>query len=287
MMKLILISIELFLMSILCSSLVTKVPKDNKFQSSTDYYQNINSSAVNDDLKYQLKALINPHIVYSYDEVWTAFETVDKNLPTYPCNGNLSHIPDVYSSFCWSPEKIALGGECGNYKQEGDCYNREHLWPKSWFGGFDYGMNAQTDLFELWPSDGYVNGLRGNYPLGNVSPDYPIKYTSSNGCRIGTCASLDYKGTCFEPANIYKGDFARSYFYLSTAYANEWSCCDDVGVNGSYIKPWMETELRAWHELDPVDSFELNRNEIIYSLWQLNRNPYIDNPQWVSQINDF
>jgi endonuclease I len=56
------------------------------------------------------------------------------------------------------------------------------LWPKSWFGGFDYGKNAQTDLFELWPSDGYVNGLRGNLPFGTVTT---ATYTSSNGCKIG------------------------------------------------------------------------------------------------------
>jgi hypothetical protein len=99
-----------------------------------NYYNGIDAAAQDDDLKGQLKALINPHVVYSYDEVWNAFEDVDQNLPNYPCDANSSHIPDVYSTFCWTPEKIS-GGECGNYKKEGDCYNREHLWPKSWFGG--------------------------------------------------------------------------------------------------------------------------------------------------------
>ena len=65
----------------------------------------------------------------------------------------------------------------------GDCVNREHIWPKSWFGGFDYGKNAQTDLFELWPSDGYVNGLRGNLPLGLVI-ESSVTYKSTNGCRL-------------------------------------------------------------------------------------------------------
>merc|ERR1719345_689018 len=78
-------------------------------------------------------------------------------------------IPDVYSDTCWITAKNIKpsGGECGNYKHEGDCFNREHLWPKSWFGGFSAGDNAQTDLFELWPTDGYVNGMRGNLPLGD------------------------------------------------------------------------------------------------------------------------
>ena len=88
------------------------------------------------------------------------------------------------------------------------------------------GYNAQTDLFELWPSDGYVNGLRGNYPLGNVSSS-AVTYLSTNGCKIGTCAAGSEYGKCFEVTDALKGDIARSYFYLSTAYWNEWECCDE------------------------------------------------------------
>jgi endonuclease I len=181
---------------------------------------------------------------------------------------------------------VTPGGECGNYAKEGDCYNREHLWPKSWFGGFDYGQNAQTDLYELWPSDGYVNGLRGDLPFGAVKSG-TITYQSTNGCKIGTCANQAYSGKCFEPADLYKGDFARSYFYLSTAYMNKWSCCDTPGTNGSSIKSWMENELRGWHAADPVDESEIRRNDEIYYQWQHNRNPFIDYPQFVDQINDF
>jgi len=248
------------------------------------YYANINMTATNGDLKGQLKALINPHVVFDYDDVWQAFVTIDQQLPGYPCDNNASHIPDIYSSYCWSTDKIVPGGECGNYKAEGDCFNREHLWPKSWFGGFDYGMNAQTDLFELWPSDGYVNGLRGNLPFGDVVTP---TYNSTSGCLIGKCNSNEYNGNCFEPSDNLKGDFARSYFYLATAYWSEWSCCDDVGVNGSDIKPWMENVLRTWHAGDPVDDLERNRNDIIYNDWQKNRNPFIDYPEFVDQINDF
>lgn len=250
--------------------------------SDSDYYAGIDMSAKDDDLKGQLKALINPHTVYDYDAVWECFESIDQLLPGYPCDDNTTHIPDVYSDYCWSPDKVVPGGECGNYAKEGDCYNREHLWPKSWFGGFDYGANAQTDLFELWPSDGYVNGLRGNLPFGTVVTP---SYTSTSGCKIGTCA--EYDGDCFEPVDYLKGDFARSYFYLATAYWNEWSCCDDVAVNGSDIKPWMETVLRKWHTDDAVDYLEVSRNDLIYSDFQHNRNPFIDYPEFVDQISDF
>lgn len=176
-------------------------------------------------------------------------------------------IPDIYSSYCWITAKdiTPSGGECGNYKKEGDCFNREHLWPKSWFGGsVSSGKDAYTDLFELWPSDGYVNGRRGNFPFGNVV-ESTVYYTSTNGSKIGDC--VEASGTCFEAADYLKGDFARSYFYLSTAYWNKWTCCDEEGVNKSDIKSWLEAVLREWHNGDPVDDNERSRNDVIYSLW--------------------
>mmetsp|Transcript_7697 Transcript_7697/g.12786 ORF Transcript_7697/g.12786 Transcript_7697/m.12786 type:complete len:290 (-) Transcript_7697:601-1470(-) len=256
-----------------------------------DYYASVDSAAVDNDLKGQLKSLTSNHTIYEYDDVWVAFADIDKYLPRYPCNpDNSSYIPDVYSSFCWDPEKevdSSTGGECGNYQQEGDCFNREHIWPKSWFGGFDAGANAQTDLFELWPSDGYVNGLRGNLAFGYVDPD-SVTYNSTLGCLIGRCSNATgFDGSCFEPSDGMKGDFARSYFYLSTTYWNEWSCCDTDGTNGSDIKPWMESILRDWHATDAVDSLEMSRNDCIYNDWQGNRNPFIDHPEWVAQISDF
>lgn len=265
-------------------SLITSQYDDDYY--STKYYSSIDFTSQNDILRGQLKTLINPHVVFDYDTVWKAFANIDQYLPTYPCNQNLSYIPDIYSKYCWKTEKITPGGECGNYAKEGDCYNREHLWPKSWFGGFDYGKGAQTDLYELWPSDGYVNGLRGDLPFGIVNPS-AITYRSTNGCLIGTCNVQGYSGKCFEPVDTYKGDFARSYFYLVTAYWKEWSCCDTPGTNGSSIKPWMENVLRQWHANDPVDTFEQNRNDDNYFNWQRNRNPFIDYPELVNQISDF
>jgi hypothetical protein len=44
--------------------------------------------------------------------------------------------------------------------------------------------------------------------------------------------------------------------------------------------------LLAWHELDPVDDFERQRNEKIYTTYQHNRNPFIDHPTWVTAVFD-
>lgn len=53
------------------------------------------------------------------------------------------------------------------------------------------------------------------------------------------------------------------------------------------MKSWMEDVMRTWHANDPVDSYELDRNDEIYTNWQENRNPFIDHPEWVDQISDF
>jgi hypothetical protein len=111
----VIIAVDVAVMAASPSIMPTKDPT-----SAETYYDSIDFAATDDVLKGQLHDLINPHTVWSYDDVWGAFSSVDVYLPTYPCDAaNLTHIPDVYSGFCWDPEKIATtGGECGNYKVE-------------------------------------------------------------------------------------------------------------------------------------------------------------------------
>ena len=184
----------------------------NTNTTGTDYYKQINTAAVDDELKQSLQKLIIERTVISYGKAWDAFEVIDQFLPVAPGQAPCSSgtIADIYSTNCWTSEK-EQGGECGTYKKEGDCFNREHSWPKSWWGGFSKGAGAQSDLFELYPSDGYVNGLRGNLPFGNVVAGTE-RYTSTNGCKIGQCSddTEDYTGECFEVADYMKGDLSRS-----------------------------------------------------------------------------
>jgi len=131
-----------------------------------------------------------------------------------------------------------------------------------------------------------VNGLRGNYPFGYVK-EGTVTYTSTNGCKIGVCKSDESAGTCFEIADYLKGDLARTYFYLSVAYWKTWGCCSGPGYDKWDMAKWMEDDMRAWHAGDAVDGTEVARNDEIYSNWQHNRNPFIDHPEWVSQIANF
>jgi len=66
-----------------------------------------------------------------------------------------------------------------------------------------------------------------------------------------------------------------------------WECCDTPDVDGSDMKAPLEADMRSWHALDAVDTFEMDRNDKVYYNWQQNRNPYIDHPEWVDQIADF
>lgn len=218
-----------------------------------------------------LHEIIDNHYVQSYSSIHDHFEITDRKFDNtvwdmYSDNPNGS--PDYVYSFTSSDQ-------CGNYSGEGDCYNREHSWPKSWFNN---ASPMNSDLFHLYPTDGYVNSHRGNYPYGDVNNQ---TWTSTNGGKKGLCSNIGYSGIVFEPIDEYKGDFARTYFYMSTRYYNEDAAWDNTDMtNGAELKEWAVGVLLNWHHLDPVSDKEINRNNEIYII-QGNRNPFIDYPEWV------
>lgn len=224
-----------------------------------------------EQLQEALHGIIDNHTALGYGDLWTAFITTDDKD-----NGK---VWDMYSDNPngAEPYEYTFGSDqCGNYSGEGSCYNREHSFPKSWFGGEIYPMNS--DLFHLYPTDGQVNGYRGNFPFGET--DSPTR-TTLNGCKVGSCSVNGYNGTIFEPIDEYKGDFARSYFYMATRYYGEdgnWP--GSPMVDGAQPLPWARAMLIQWHKDDPVSTKEEDRNDAVY-LIQNNRNPFIDHPEYV------
>lgn len=206
----------------------------------------------------------------SYSALWTAYKRVWVDLPGGCANG----VYDVYSTKCWTPGS----SQCGSYRKEGDCYNREHSWPKSWWGG---GKNsAYSDIFHVMPSDGYVNGRRSSHPFGRVSRP---TYTSSEGNKVGPCDVSGYSGTCFEPTDRVKGLLARGHLYVGVRYKGEFSCCSNAAVNGADIKSWTTNLMLEWHAAFPPQAWEVEFNDRAYKE-QGNRNPFIDYPQAAQQI---
>ena len=168
--------------------------------------------------------------------------------------------------------------QAGTYRNEGDKYCREHSWPKSWFNSLG---PAYSDIFHLYPTDGIVNNNRNNNPFGEVT--YPA-ILALNGSKTGPCSTPGYAGFVFEPLDQYKGDFARTYFYMSTRYYGQdsgWQT--NAAVKGAELNPWTLEMLLRWHEDDPVSLKELVRNDAAYGA-QSNRNPFIDYPEWVHDI---
>lgn len=224
-------------------------------------------------LRSALRDIIDGHTVLANSDLWVAFGYTDRK-PNNKVWDVYSDIPDGTPPY----EFNFVTDQCGNYSGEGDCYNREHTFPQSWFDG---APPMDTDLFHLYPTDAWVNQRRANWPYGEV--DAPT-WTSLNGSKLGPCSIPGCSGTVFEPIDAYKGDLARNYLYMLTRYyglTGNWPC--PMLEDGEFT-PWAETMLLAWHEQDPVSDKEVARNNVIYSTFQGNRNPFIDHPEWVRQI---
>ncbi len=230
-------------------------------------YYNAANGKTGDELKVALHNIIKGHQVVSYNGLLNAFAYTD-------CKPN-GKIWDIYSNYEYS-----LSGSCGEYEHEGDCWNREHTWPQSWF---NEQTTPRSDLFHVYPTDGYVNGQRSNYPYGEVGN---YIYISGNGSKLGSCVTSGYTGRVFEPIDEYKGDIARSYFYMSVRYYSEdddWST--SAMTNKSVILPWAMTMLLRWSDADPVSDKEIARNNAVYG-YQNNRIPFIDHPEYARMIWD-
>jgi endonuclease I len=243
-------------------------------QIPTGYYNNANN-LTGTPLRQALHDIIDNHTVKSYSSLYTHFATTD-----IKSNGL---IWDIYSDIPGGtpPYTYTTAQTCSNTPgYENGCFNREHSWPQSWFGGIQ-SSPMYSDLFHVYPTDSYVNTRRSNYPYGEVSSP---TWTSQNGSKLGPCAYPGYTGTAFEPLDEFKGDLARTYFYVCTRYYNE-----DTGwitnslMSGANLLPWALTMMKDWSLQDPVSAKEIARNNAIYAL-QGNRNPFIDHPEYACLI---
>lgn len=198
----------------------------------------------------------------------------------------------------------------GDHTQTNYGINREHLWPKS--QGFeDVGQGgARGDPMHLSSANGYANNIHSNYFYGFVNPsqietDCGASYSYLSNNIKGVSRTMG-SGSVFEPQDSDKGDIARSIFYMVSRY-NYYSGSDADGIdcnnpnlelvqNANYAatgyqstttttgKMGILSDLLAWHHLDPVDEFEIHRNNLLYNNYTSNRNPFIDFPEWADFI---
>ena len=229
-----------------------------------------------ESLMTALRDIIRTHREVSYSSgLLRAFAIADVDDQGY--------IIDIYSNCRYRPSDNGSSA-----KTVGEGYNREHSFPRSWFGGAVAPMN--TDVFHIYPTDIHVNSQRSNYPYGVCANGTRL----SNGSyvakgKLGKSTYPGYTGTVFEPDDEYKGDLARTYFYMVTCYKNElpgWPGSEQLNYGGNKYKAfaiWTINMLMEWTRLDPVSEKEKKRNEAVYGI-QGNRNPFIDHPELAEYI---
>lgn len=182
-------------------------------------------------------------------------------------------IWDMYSNCVrYFPSKLG---------ESGCSLNIEHCLPKSWWGGTV--NEAYKDLFNLNPSDQRANSQKSNYAPGHVQKGDKF---DNGSFRMDSKAKSQYNYICWEPAEEYRGDFARTYFFMATAYEYlEWTAYPDYISHSSYLmfSETIQQVLLDWHRADPVSAKEICRADRISDI-QHNRNPFIDYPELVEYI---
>jgi endonuclease I len=223
-------------------------------------YYNGTQGLYGEALKAALHDIIDEHVVYSYSDLRDFILPETDEDPSNPDNVIL-----LYTGR--SQAKSTFGGGP-------DDWNREHVWATS-HGGFGTDPPCGTDAHMIRPADASVNSDRGN------------KDFDEGGQQHGEATACYFTEFTWEPRNEVKGDVARMILYMDVRYEGDNGEPDLRVVDAVNTAPAPEhgrlSTLLDWHEQDPPDAFEINRNNVIYS-YQGNRNPFIDHPAFVYDI---
>ena len=231
--------------------------------TAPNYYESVRGLK-GEALKNALNELIDDHTTYSYGSSINGYM---KEYDVDPDNSN--NIILVYTGTT----------------SKNTSFNKEHVWAKS-HGEFGTGRGAGSDLHNLRPCIENLNSSRGNKDFAEGGSEY-----SSWKGNYSTSST-------FEPRDDFKGDVARTIFYMATRY-------NDSGVDLELNSPSNKTryndfssgatgihgmfdDLYKWATsgIDPVNNYEVNRNNIIYDKYQHNRNPFVDHPEFIIMIYD-
>jgi endonuclease I len=234
----------------------------------TGYYNSVNGLS-GEELKTALHNIIDDHITFPYTatgtDVWDILKETDRDPD------NSLNVILFYTG--WS---VNAAQEYNN--QAG--WNREHVWAKS-HGDFGENPPAGTDVHHLRPCDITVNSARSNKDFDDGGTEY-IDGDGATGCYRDSDS--------WEPRDSEKGDVARMIFYMAVRYEGDSGEPDLEMVDFIPSSPTglpfhaKQETLLLWHVNDPVDTFEQNRNDIIYTDYQHNRNPFIDHPEYAAYI---
>ena len=232
------------------------------------YYSSLDGKS-GQALKNAIHELALRHTVLSYYSLWNYFPETD----CYPDNKN--KVWDMYSNRNY-------------YFTNTYGMNREHSLPKSWWAASGANENTDlypsyTDIMHLYPADAEANSAKLNWPLGEVSrTDYDNGVTKVGSPKIGQGGGAS---EVFEPDDRYKGDFARTYFYMACTYQHyHWRYTYQLtNDNWKSLNDWSIEMLCRWARTDAVSDKEVDRNDAVQRI-QNNRNPFIDIPELFEYI---
>ena len=234
-------------------------------QIPVGYYETLRGKS-GAELKTAVYERISDATVLSYGSgtghTWDGFYSTDRT----PDN----RVIDRYSNETW------YFGERG---ASVSGMNIEHSFPKSWWGGAE--NQAYRDLYNLMPCEQKINSSKSNYPMGKVET-----VSTDNGCTTIGVGTEGFR--VWEPADQWKGDFARGYMYMATAYQNfTWQGTQALQIleQGDYptLQQWAYELYLEWARNDGVDSMEVARNDSVCAI-QGNRNPFVDFPNLMEYI---
>ena len=245
--------------------------------SLEDYYEPISGDLLNYATAHTaatmdkvLHDLIAPHNVIPYTstktDCWDALSDLDVD-PTNPSN--------VILIYAQRSEPISNQGD-----SEG--WNREHVWPKSY--GVGYTGPDTSDLLSLRAADWSVNSARNNRWYDDCLDADVCDVPAHDEAPLDT-GKMTVPGTngLFMPPASSRGDLARSILYMATRYDGEEEDTTDLQVSDCPCDTGntmgILTTMLRWHEEDPVDDAERERNTKLCEGYQGNRNPYIDYPE--------
>lgn len=235
-------------------------------------YENLNGMT-SFALRKALCEDISQHTMLSYNQI-----RGDKAKVDVRADGK---IWDIYSGY-----DFYLSDYCSNIDiVEGECYNREHVLPKSWWGG-STSEPMYTDLHHVYSVDAMANDKRSAWIYDEVKS---TSWSNNLGSKLGTSANWSGE-TAFEPVDEYKGDVARVYFYMLTCYMDKDFTQGGKGYRYfSYSNGVCDFQSKSlalmlkWHRQDPVSDKEVTRNAKVADL-QGNENPFVVEPNLVEYI---
>ncbi|MFA7020747.1 MAG: endonuclease, partial [Bacilli bacterium] len=264
------------------------------------YYDGVDGLS-GDALLSTLNGIIDDHREYNYnsDTDRYSYKIIDRNWDIDPLNSsqlsNFDYVNDngfIRKFYADYNDSVSTADRYKNVGATRVSFDKEHVWAQS-LGNFGRDDGAGSDFHSLVPAD-----IKGNSPMHsnynfatptssitNYNNDYET-YVGRNGYISGSSQKV-----C-EPLDEYKGDIARAMFYMPARYYTWVDIThpkltlvngSPAAVTASESQPGLAGDLATllqWNELDPVDEYEIHRNNLIYNNFQLNRNPFIDHPEW-------